>query len=220
MGGHDKEIVRLSPHHVVMSQSLDMTLFSIKKWTLTERNTEVPEQGIMMQVVLKRKITKAIITTYLPTILLMMTTYVTTFFKPFFFEAALSVNLTTMLMMTTIFMTSLSELTPTAYAKWIDIWLIFCQLVPFIEVVVLTAKEAYREEEKKEEENKLKPEENIKIVQVCPMSEELNEEGQKVTISKMSSKYRFFVIAGEFSKKSDHILPISLQRDLCCLCWC
>ena len=86
-------------------------------------------------------------TTYLPTILLIFTTYVTTFFKPQFFEAALGANLTTMLMMTTIFMTTLSELTDTAYAKWIDLWLIFCQLVPFVEVILLTLKEAFRENE-------------------------------------------------------------------------
>ena len=43
-----------------------------------------------------------IMTTYLPSFLLMMITFATTFFKPFFFEAALSVNLTTMLVMTTI----------------------------------------------------------------------------------------------------------------------
>ena len=42
-------------------------------------------------------------TTYFPSLLLMMITYAIIFFKPFFFEAALSVNLTTMLVMTTIF---------------------------------------------------------------------------------------------------------------------
>ena len=73
-----------------------------------------------------------------------MTTYVTTFFKPKFFEAALGANLTTMLMMTTILKTSLSELTDTSCAKWIDVWLIFSQLVPFTEVILLTLKEAYR----------------------------------------------------------------------------
>ena len=100
-----------------------------------------------MVAVLKRKPWREVFTTYLPTILLIMTTYVTTFFKPQFFEAALGANLTTMLMMTTIFMTSLSELTDTAYAKWIDVWLIFSQLVPFTEVILLTLKEAYRLEE-------------------------------------------------------------------------
>jgi hypothetical protein len=72
--------------------------------------------------------------------------------KPEYFEAALGVHLTTILMMTTIFMTSLSELTDTAYPKWIDFWLIFCQIIPLAEVVLLTLKEAYREEEDRQEE--------------------------------------------------------------------
>ena len=124
-----------------------------------------------------------------------------------------------MLMMTTIFMTSLSELTPTAYAKWIDIWLIFCQLVPFIEVVVLTAKEAYREEENKEDENKVKPEEKVKIVQVSSVSEESNEEWQEVNVPKLSFKYRFLVIAG----KCEENLIILYQfpcREICAASAC
>ena len=76
----------------------------------------------------------------------MMITYATTFFKPFFFEAALSVNLTTMLVMTTIFISKMEGLPPTSDIKMIDIWLILCQLVPFVQVVLLTIKEFYREE--------------------------------------------------------------------------
>ena len=75
------------------------------------------------------------LTTYLPSALLMMITFATTFFKPFFFEAALSVNLTNMLVMTTIFMSVMERLPTTSYMKMIDHWLIFCQLVPFTEVM-------------------------------------------------------------------------------------
>ena len=146
MGGRDLETVMLLPHKMNMRLSrnssnqdpVELPLFNI---------SDCPEEGIRMVVVLRRKPWREVFTTYLPTILLIMTTYVTTFFKPQFFEAALGANLTTMLMMTTIFMTSLSELTDTAYAKWIDVWLIFSQLVPFTEVILLTLKEAYREEE-------------------------------------------------------------------------
>ena len=197
MRGHDKETVKLLPNVIIMSQALDITLFSITNWSLTERNLASPKEGIMMQVVLKRKMSKEIITTYLPSILLMMTTYVTTFFKPFFFEAALSVNLTTMLMMTTIFLTSLSELTPTAYAKWIDIWLIFCQLVPFIEVVVLTTKEAYREEQYAEE---VTGNNNINVIQVGPMSPEQEDENPTISNVK-SSKYYVLAFAGKLKNK-------------------
>ena len=84
-------------------------------------------------------------TTYLPSVLLMLITWATTFFKPYFFEAALSVNLTTMLVMTTIFISVMQMLPATAYVKMVDIWLIFGQLVPFAEVVLLTAMEYIRE---------------------------------------------------------------------------
>ena len=84
-------------------------------------------------------------TTYFPSLLLMMITYATTFFKPFFFEAALSVNLTTMLVMTTIFISKMEGLPHTSDIRMIDIWLIFCQLVPFSEVVLLTAMEHLRD---------------------------------------------------------------------------
>jgi hypothetical protein len=128
-------------------EPVELPLFNIIRWELTQRNSDCPKEGIRMVAVLRRKPWREVFTTYLPTILLIMTTYVTTFFKPQFFEAALGANLTTMLMMTTIFMTSLSELTDTAYAKWIDVWLIFSQLVPFTEVILLTLKEALKEEE-------------------------------------------------------------------------
>merc|ERR1711936_300403 len=103
--------------------------------------------------VLKRKVQSELMTTYLPSVLLMMITFATTFFKPFFFEAALSVNLTTMLVMTTIFISKMESLPPTSAIKMIDYWLILCQLVPFAQVVLLTAMEYLREEEKEVEEN-------------------------------------------------------------------
>ena len=36
----------------------------------------------------------------------------------------------------------------TAYIKMVDIWLVFCQLVPFAEVILLTAMEYHREDVK------------------------------------------------------------------------
>ena len=58
-----------------------------------------------------------------------------------YFEAALTVNLTTMLVMTTIFKTVMQMLPATAYNKMIDIFLIVGQLYPFAEVVLLTMME-------------------------------------------------------------------------------
>ena len=101
---------------------------------------------------MKRKITSEMMTTYFPSLLLTAITFATTFFKPFFFEAALSVNLTTMLVMTTIFISKMEGLPPTSATKMIDYWLILCQLVPFAQVVLLTAMEFLREEEQGEKQ--------------------------------------------------------------------
>ena len=152
LSGRDRQTVRLLPHRMMMNQSLDMTLFVITNWSLTERDPTSPEDGIMMTVTLKRKISKEILTTYVPTCPLMMITLSTIFIKPFYFEAALGTNLTTMLMMTTIFMTVMAELPSTAYVKHVDLWLIGCQLVPFLEVLLLITKEALREQKDDDEE--------------------------------------------------------------------
>ena len=62
-------------------------------------------------------------------------------------------NLTTILVLTTIFISKMEGgLPPTSDIKMIDIWLILCQLVPFAQVVLLTAIEYIREEEKEEKE--------------------------------------------------------------------
>ena len=90
-----------------------------------------------MMIFLRRKVTSEMLTTYLPSFLLLMITFATTFFKPVYFEAALTVNLTNMLVMTTIFTSVMDRLPTTSYMKMIDIWLIFCQLVPFAEVRIL-----------------------------------------------------------------------------------
>ena len=128
-----------------------MTLFDITDYRLV--NVNGSRKGIQMTIKMKRKILSEMMTTYFPSFLLMMITYATTFFKPFFFEAALSVNLTTMLVMTTIFISKMEGLPPTSATKMIDYWLILCQLVPFIQVVLLTAKEYLREENPEEDQH-------------------------------------------------------------------
>ena len=96
---------------------------------------------------MKRKVISELMTTYFPTLLLTAITFATTSFKPFFFEAALSVNLTNMLVMTTIFISKMESLPPTSDIKMIDIWLVLCQMVPFAEVVLLTAMEYNRKDD-------------------------------------------------------------------------
>ena len=146
----DETTVHLLPDNLTMIQPSDMTLFTITSSDLQKDSRS--QTGIQMRIKMKRKIMSEMMTTYFPSLLLMMITYATTFFKPFFFEAALSVNLTTMLVMTTIFISKMEGLPNTSATKMIDYWLILCQLVPFAQVVLLTAMEFLREE-KEENQN-------------------------------------------------------------------
>ena len=59
--------------------------------------------GLKMEIVFKRRLTNELLTTYLPSLLLLMMTYATTFFKDFYFEAAVTVNLSILLVTTTLF---------------------------------------------------------------------------------------------------------------------
>ena len=101
VGDEDLKRVTLVPDGINIRQK-SMTAFTFKDVKLVYANEK--KRGIQMKLRIKRKITSEMLTTYFPSFLLLMITYATTFFKPSFFEAALSVNLTTMLVMTTIFM--------------------------------------------------------------------------------------------------------------------
>ena len=123
------------------AEEKDLIMFTISDLRLEKRNEQVH-----MVISLKRKIQTEMLTTYLPTLLLLITSFATTFFKAIYFEASLTVNLTIMLVMTTIFTSKIEELPPTSDTKMIDIWLIFCLLVPFAFTLIQTAIECYKEE--------------------------------------------------------------------------
>ena len=125
----------------LLPEDTDLTMFTIQKLNLDKK-----KQMVIMTIVLKRKVTTELLTTYLPTILLLLITFVTVFFEKDLFGDVIAVNLTIMLVMTTIFTSKIEELPPTSDTKMIDIWLIFCLLVPFAFTLIQTAIECYREE--------------------------------------------------------------------------
>ena len=136
-------------------------------FTITDLKLERSKDQVHMVISLKRKIQTEILTTYLPTLLLLAISYATIYFKPVYFEASLTVNLTIMLVMTTIFTSKISELPPTSDTKMIDIWLIFCLLVPFSFALIQTAIQWYRDE-KTEAETPEAWSENIQEVCLLP----------------------------------------------------
>ena len=103
-----------------------------------------------------RRLLGTALTVYIPTVLLIIISHMTNYFKPFFFEAVVSVNLTVMLVsdtfkpivlfkinsppnnfqvLATMFIAVSENLPKTSYIKMVDIWLIFNLMIPFFEVL-------------------------------------------------------------------------------------
>ena len=113
----------------------DLTMFTIVNLILVK---DKDSNSVYMALKLKRKIAVELFTTYLPTALLLLITFVTILFERELFADAIAVNLTIMLVMTTIFTSKIQELPPTSDMKMIDVWLMGCLAIPFLEVVLRT----------------------------------------------------------------------------------
>ena len=72
-----------------MSGPTELMQYTIKNWIMEETAT-----GVVVTLVLGRKILNEILTTYLPTSLLIIIVHSTNYYKDFFFEAIVTVNLT------------------------------------------------------------------------------------------------------------------------------
>ena len=72
-----------------MSAPVELMQYTVKNWIIEETST-----GVVVTIVLGRKILNEILTTYLPTFLLIIIIHSTNYYKDFFFEAIVTVNLT------------------------------------------------------------------------------------------------------------------------------
>ena len=142
--------INLTPDKVKMQGDTVLVQYIVQSWELQKYEggsvqtvflltiihllSDDTVEQIKLVLILKRRIINELLTTFLPTVLILSIVYATNFFKPFFFESIISTNLTSLLVLTTLFISVSQSLPPTAYVKMIDIWLIFAQLIPFLEV--------------------------------------------------------------------------------------
>ena len=83
---------------VMQEDTIKFTIRSLRSFLL-----DSPSDGLKMEIIFKRRLTNELLTTYLPSLLLLLMSYATSYFKPFYFEAAVTVNLSILLVTTTLF---------------------------------------------------------------------------------------------------------------------
>merc|ERR1712012_312430 len=113
------------------------------------------ENGTLLrvEVIIQRRLLSLVLTAFVPTIILNIIGHMSNYFKEFFFEGLMSLNVTVMLVLTTMFLSISTNLPPTAYIKMMDIWLLFSLLKPFVDILVQTYIETLRENPDEGKEN-------------------------------------------------------------------
>ena len=99
----DQDIISLIPDNILMESPLELSQYRIENWKLDYFREDDITAGLKMEVTFKRILTNEILTTYLPSFFLIGIVYCTAFFDQIYFEACVTVNLTVMLVATTLF---------------------------------------------------------------------------------------------------------------------
>ena len=140
--------VEIDLGNFVYEGPLDLQQYVVIQASMTKEKMADGTSMLIVKMSFGRKLMNSFLTIYMPTILLLCIIHATNYFKDFFFEAVVTVNLTGMLVLTTIFMSVSANLPQTAYVKMIDVWLLFCILIPFFEVLLHTWIDCNRSEKR------------------------------------------------------------------------
>ena len=93
LGGGTEKLVTLTPGLLKYLGPGELTQYYVKKYSIGETMLET-SKGLSVSITFGRRLFGTILTVYLPTVLLNVIGHATNFFKPFFFEAVVTVNLT------------------------------------------------------------------------------------------------------------------------------
>ncbi len=134
--GNAGNLLRLSAADTAYLGPIDLPQYFVMDTTIAEIVVPPDVGAVKVEIVFGRRILSTMLSSYLPTFLICLMSFSTNYFKPFFFEAVVTVNLTSLLALTTLFISVSNSLPKTAYIKMMDVWLIFCLTIPFSEVVL------------------------------------------------------------------------------------
>nr|XP_027229707.1 glycine receptor subunit alpha-4-like [Penaeus vannamei] len=91
-----------------------------------------------VRVELIRRYGYAMLNIYIPSLTLLVISYVTLFFRPSIFEVRVMTALTSLLVLATLFTQVSASLPKTSYFKMVDIWLLFCIVLIFLIILFHT----------------------------------------------------------------------------------
>ena len=109
---------------------------NVMDYIITETKDYKKENKVVFKISLGRSLMSVILTTMLPTIILLLVTLSTNYYNEQHFKTIIPVNLISLLSMVTLYVGVSARLPQTSYLKMIDGWLIFSLFVPFINIIL------------------------------------------------------------------------------------
>ena len=106
------------------------------------------DQGVQVEIVLERRISGIVLTTYFPTILMNVINQSTMYLEcDRFFEAIITTNITCKTVLDSLYILFSSVVPQTSYVKLVDIWFLFNLIYPFILILIQIFIQKYRFDE-------------------------------------------------------------------------
>ncbi len=136
MKGNSGRFIELVPSKADYLGPIDLPQYFVMRTRIRQLTVPPDVNAVEVEIAFGRRLLSTILSGYLPTFLICLVSFATNYFKPFFFEAVVTVNLTSLLALTTLFISVTNSLPKTSYIKMMDIWLIFCLTIPFCEVML------------------------------------------------------------------------------------
>ncbi len=139
MKGNSGEFLDLVGRNAEYLGPIDLPQYFVMDTTIRQMTVPPNTNAVQVEIIFGRRLLSTILSSYLPTFLICLVSFSTNYFEGFFFEAIVTVNLTSLLALTTLFISVTNSLPKTSYIKMMDLWLIFCLTIPFCEVILQVA---------------------------------------------------------------------------------
>ena len=136
ISGHNDELARLIPSKIINLGLTTVGQYDVFGWRFEEsEGLSVGRKGLKMTVDLGRNILSIIMVTFLPTVLMNLVNQATNYTDDNF-DLVITVNITCMMVLASVYISVSNSLPVTAAIKNIEIWLIFNLAYPVMVILV------------------------------------------------------------------------------------
>ncbi|XP_069995299.1 uncharacterized protein [Penaeus vannamei] len=134
-----KMYVKLVADYVTFLGRRQLVEYVVGDVTMVDVNDNSSYSSLKLDMVLIRQSGYHLVTTYLPTSIMIVIAYITFYFKVHDFNDRVMVSLTSLLVLSSLLTQTSETLPKTSYFKMVDIWLFFCIVIIFMVILIHTA---------------------------------------------------------------------------------